>query len=178
MVESSQDIYPSQIPDFDMQPVPVAFQYFQAVDTITNGINPDDRGYLNILVYAPDEHQPRLSILRHIAKYIDGPFGIQDEIGLKTSKNRWQLNAERSPEGMYSRYAQTLSEDCATFMDEFVKAFHDIVQVDGATMYINNTKTFRSLHGAWVPYTPGDSIPTTEKTLSPSSDQDILLDTN
>lgn len=70
-----------------LQIIPLVLRYLRAVDEITQGIEPD-RGYLNVLVYAATENQPRLVILRHVAKYIDGALGIQDEIDLRIKDER------------------------------------------------------------------------------------------
>lgn len=129
--------------------VPIVLQYFQAVDTISTNVKPDNKGYLNIQLYTGKD-QPDLIILRLVSKYKDGNIGIQDELALPTRKDRLQLNAEKNPQGEYLQYPAPLTPGGLKYLQEIIRIFSDSVAREGSKIVINNKTEFVAREGVWL----------------------------
>lgn len=133
------------------QVIPLALQYFQAVDAIIVGEIPDSMGYTPVYLYSAVEDQPRIVILRHTSNYVDGNTGIQDEIYIPTQDKRLQLNGERNPQGVYVKYPEPLQNSSIPYIEDLTRGFKELSNQDGAFIIIGNQKRFIAEKGVWVP---------------------------
>ena len=138
--------------ELEPQAIPLALQYFMAVDALTKEEVPDGRGYIPVYLYPPKEDQPRLVILRHVSKYVDGNTGVQDEIDIRHRNKRLQLNGEKNQEGVYIKYPESLKDDSISYIEGLIREFKELAMQDGAFVIIANQKRFIAKDGIWVPF--------------------------
>lgn len=61
------------------------------------------------------------------------------------------MNAEKSVNGIYTKYPKDLSPHSTEFIGDLVKTFGELVQSDGAQVRINYKHAFTSQGGIWIP---------------------------
>lgn len=130
--------------------LPIGLRYFHAVDVLTEGVPLKDEKYFDILVYEPNEDQPRIKILRIMSNYVDGTIGKQDEIELAEKRNRIQFNAKCDKEGQYLEYPENFSDFSYSYLGGVVMTFAGLVAMEGSKININNSVTLVSKDGSWV----------------------------
>lgn len=129
--------------------VPLALQYFQAVEGLTKDAIPNEMGYMQINLY-PSEGSTRITIVRLVTTYKDGQVDLQDEIILPGQEERLQLNARRDTKGTYSKYPVSLQDYSIPYMTTLIDTFAELGQKDGSYVTIDYKKAFIAHNGTWI----------------------------
>lgn len=135
--------------------VPLILQYLQVVDFMTTNFPPNKTGrgdYLDIHFFAKEEMNSRANILRLVVEYQDFT-GLQDEIWIRNKEHGYQINAERNPQGEYTKYHEP--EGWAKeHLEEAIKIINGLKTQDGSFIVIDHKTAFVSRGGVWESTTP------------------------
>ena len=109
-----------------------------------------------IYFYHPEKNQPVVKIYRMCVKYLDGYFGVQDELFFPSVNTGGQVNFEVTKELWFNKSPDVIHRHVQKFIDE-CKA---LVSVRGASIYVQGYGFIYESDGVrWVRAANAPSLP-------------------
>lgn len=131
----------------DVEEVPPYKLYLDAMTVLTEGLQPDSRGYFFLQFVRDGQSQADIRIYRSVAKYVDNYVGIQDEVYYLDGSQAPQVNAEYGPEGNLVKFPTPAQH---TLIDTLGKRIMELATHDNSRIIINNRQEWVSQGNAWT----------------------------